>query len=161
MNTLPTQHPAEVLQISPEALEVANCYLQLQNIPNVAAQLDLPIEQVTEVLDRREVKSYLDHVFFDLGFNNRHKMREAMDAIIHKKFQELDEAGIGSNKDIVEILALSHKMTMEYMDKQIQLEKLRGSNIRSQVNVQINDGGGGGSNYGNLLERIINAGNQS
>ena len=159
MNTLPTQHPAEVLQISPEALEVANCYLQLQNIPKVADTLGLPIEQVTEVLDRREVKSYLDHVFFDLGFNNRHKMREAMDAIIQQKFQELDEAGIGSNKDIIEILALSHKMSMEYMDKQIQLEKLRGAHFKNQVNVQINDAGSG-SNYGNLLERIINAGSE-
>jgi len=156
MKNLPTNHPAEVLTISPEALEVANSYLQLQNIAKVAESLDIPVEQVCEVLERREVKSYLDNVFFDMGFNNRHKMRQAMDMIIQKKFQELDEAGIGSNKDIVEILALSHKMSMEYMDKQIQLEKLRGSNIRSQVNVQINDGGSG-SNYGNLLERIINA----
>ena len=154
---LPQQHPAEIIQISPEALEVANCYLQVQNVHKVSETLNLPIEQVTEVLDRREVKAYLDNVFFDLGFNNRHKMREAMDMIIQRKFQELDEAGIGSNKDIVEILALSHKMTMEYMDKQLQLEKLKQSNLKSQVNVQINDSGGG-SNYGNLIERIINAG---
>ena len=159
MQQLPTQHPAEVLQISPEALEVANCYLQLQNIPKVCEALDLPTELVVEVLERREVKAYLDNVFFDMGFNNRHKMRAAMDAIIQKKFQELDEAGIGSNKDIVEILALSHKMSMEYMDKQIQLEKLRGTNFKNQVNVQINDAGGG-SNYGNLIERIINAGGE-
>lgn len=154
---LPTHHPAEGLQISPEALEVANSYLQLQNIPKVAEDLGVPIEQVVEVLERREVKAYLDNVFFDMGFNNRHKMREAMDAIIKQKFQELDEAGIGSNKDIIEILALSHKMSMEYMDKQIQLEKLRGSHFKNQVNVQINDQSGN-SNYGNLLERIISAG---
>ena len=156
---LPTRHPAEGLQISPEALEVANCYLQLQNIAKVAQDLQIPVEQVVEVLERREVKAYLDNVFFDMGFNNRHKMREAMDAIIRQKFQELDEAGIGSNKDIIEILALSHKMSMEYMDKQIQLEKLRGAHFKNQVNVQINDQSGG-SNYGNLLERIINAGSE-
>ena len=156
---LPTHHPAEGLQISPEALEVANSYLQLQNIVTVSQDLNIPVEQVVEVLERREAKAYLDNVFFDMGFNNRHKMREAMDAIIRQKFQELDEAGIGSNKDIIEILALSHKMSMEYMDKQIQLEKLRGSHFKNQVNVQINDQSGG-SNYGNLLERIINAGSE-
>lgn len=156
---LPTAHPAEALQISPEALEVANAYLQYQSIPKVCELLDLPTEMVAEVLDRRDVKAYLDNVFFDMGFNNRHRMRSAMDAIIQKKFQELDEAGIGSNKDIIEILALSHKMSMEYMDKQIQLEKLRGSHVKNQVNVQINEAGSG-SNYGNLIERIINAGNQ-
>lgn len=153
------EHPAEALTISPESLEIANLYLQLQSIPKVCEELGLPTEMVAEVLDRREIKAYLDNVFFDIGFNNRHKMRQAMDIIIQKKFQELDEAGIGSTKDITEILALSHKMTMEYMDKQIQLEKLRGGGIRNQVNVQINDGVGG-SNYGNLIERIINAGSE-
>ena len=153
------EHPAEALAISPESLEIANLYLQLQSIPRVCESLGLPTEMVAEVLDRREIKAYLDNVFFDIGFNNRHKMRQAMDLIIQRKFQELDEAGIGSTKDITEILALSHKMTMEYMDKQIQLEKLRGAGIRNQVNVQINDGVGN-SNYGNLIERIINAGSE-
>lgn len=149
---LPTTHPAEVLEISPEALEIANAYLQLQDTNKVADELSVSKELVAQTLGRREVKAYIDQVFFDMGFNNRFKMRKAMDAIIAKKFQEMDEAGVGSGKDILEILALSHKMTMEAMDKQIQLEKLRGPSIRSQTNIQINEGG---SNYANLIERII------
>lgn len=154
MHNLPTVHPAEVLEISPEALEVANAYLVSQNTDKVANDLDLPKEKVVSVLNRKEVRAYIDNVFLDLGFNNRFKLRKALDAVIAKKFQEMDEAGIGSNKDIMELLALSHKMTMDYLTKQIELEKLRDQSIRSQVNVQINDGG---SNYGNLIERIINA----
>jgi hypothetical protein len=150
--TLPTNHPAEALQISPEALEVANCYLQEQDTTKVATILGTSPELVAQILARREVKAYVDQVFFDMGFNNRFKMRKAMDAIISKKFQELDEAGVGSGKDILEILALSHKMTMETLDKQLQLEKLRESNVRTQTNIQINDGG---SNYSNLIERLI------
>jgi hypothetical protein len=150
---LATHHPAEVLQISPEALEVANAYLTIQNAQKVSTQLDIPLETVSQILGRREVKAYVDQVFFDMGFNNRFTLRKAMDAIISKKFQEMDEAGVGSNKDIIEILALSHKMTMETLDKELQLEKLRGNSIKSQVNVQINEGGG--SNYGNLIERLI------
>jgi len=150
---LATHHPAEVLQISPEALEVANAYLTIQNAQKVADQLDIPLETVSQILGRREVKAYVDQVFFDMGFNNRFTLRKAMDAIISKKFQEMDEAGVGSNKDIIEILALSHKMTMETLDKELQLEKLRSNSIKSQVNVQINEGGG--SNYGNLIERLI------
>jgi hypothetical protein len=142
-----------VLQISPEALEVANAYLTIQNAQKVADELDVPLETVSQILGRREVKAYVDQVFFDMGFNNRFTLRKAMDAIISKKFQEMDEAGVGSNKDIVEILALSHKMTMETLDKELQLEKLRSNSIKSQVNVQINEGGG--SNYGNLIERLI------
>lgn len=150
--TLPTNHPAEALIISPEALEVANCYLQEQDTTKVALILGTSPELVAQILARREVKAYVDQVFFDMGFNNRFKMRKAMDAIISKKFQELDEAGVGSGKDILEILALSHKMTMETLDKQLQLEKLRESNIKTQTNIQINDGG---SNYSNLIERLI------
>lgn len=151
---LPTVHPAETIAISPEALEIANTYLTYQDTKKVADELDISLDIVTNILNRKEVKAYINNVFMDLGFNNRFKLRKAMDAIIARKFQELDEAGVGSGKDIAELLMMSHKMTMDELDKQIQLEKFRETNIRSQVNVQINDGG---SNYSTLLERIINA----
>lgn len=158
---LPTHHPAEIIEISPEALEVANCYLQHQNIAKVAEELGVSQELVTDTLRRREVKAYVDQVFFDLGFNNRFLMRKAMDAIIQKKFQEMDEAGVGSSKDIVEILALSHKMTVDILDREIALEKARAANIKSQVNVQINENqNAGGSNYANLIEKLVNAGSK-
>lgn len=150
---LPTSTPAEVIAISPEALEIANSYLQCQNLTEVAEALQLPLAMVSQTLSRRDVKAYIDNVFFDVGFNNRFKMRSAMDALIRQKFQELEEAQTGSNKDIAELLALSHKMTMEQLDKQIELEKLRDpSSVRNQVNVQIN---GEGSRYGALIQQLV------
>jgi predicted XRE-type DNA-binding protein len=154
--TTPTQSAAEVIDISPEALEVANCYLQIQDLKETADNLDMPTELVSQILSKREVKAYIDNVFFNLGFNNRFKMRAAMDAILKKKFQEMEESETGSSKDIAELMALSHKMTMEEMSKQIELEKLRQTNIKSQVNVQINDGG---SKYENLIQRLISGAN--
>ena len=151
--TLPTTTPAEVLDISPEALEVANCYLQSQDIDQVCIELDTSRELVAQVLAKKEVKAYIDHVFFNLGFNNRFKMRSAMDAILKKKFQELHESDMGSTKDIADLLALSHKMTMDEMSRQIELEKLRQTNIKNQVNVQINDGGG--SKYDTLMRQLM------
>ena len=152
MNTLPTTTAAEVIDISPEALEVANCYLQTQDMQKVSEELDIPPELISQILGRKEVKSYIDHVFFNLGFNNRFMMRKAMDAVIKKKFAELEESEMGSTKDIAELLALSHKMTMDEMSRQIELEKLRQTSIKSQVNVQINDGG---SKYDNLIQKLI------
>lgn len=153
--TQPTHAPAEVLQISPEALEVANLYLQSQDARQVANELDLPVEFVSQILSRREVKSYVNQVFFDLGFNNRFKMRRAMDAVLQKKFQEMEEADSGSSKDIADLLALSHKMSMELLDREIQLEKLRSEGgLKSQVNVQINEGGDG-TKYGALISRLL------
>lgn len=146
--------PAETIQIAPEALEVANCYLQVQDARKVADELDLPVSVVTEILSRREVRSYVDHVFMDTGFNNRFEMRAAMDALIRKKFQEMHDADVGSTKDITELLALSHKMSMDLLDREIQLEKLRAqpAGPQKQVNVQINDDG---SKYSHLISRLI------
>lgn len=146
--------PAETIQIAPEALEVANCYLQVQDARKVADELDLPVSLVTEILSRREVRSYVDHVFMDTGFNNRFEMRAAMDALIRKKFQEMHDADVGSTKDITELLALSHKMSMDLLDREIQLEKLRAqpAGPQKQVNVQINDDG---SKYSHLISRLI------
>lgn len=154
--TLPTASPAEVIAISPEALEVANCYLQFQNAAQVAEELQLPSDQVTQILSRREVRAYIDHVFFDMGFNNRFRLRSLMDTIIAKKLEEMDEAGVSTSKDILEILALSHKMTMEAYDKEIALRKLDQSNVKTQTNIQINDQSvSEGSRYGSLLEKLL------
>ena len=89
--------PAETVQISPEALEVANCYLQLNDAKRVAHELDLHPDQVTQILGRREVKQYIDQVFFDMGYNNRFLMRQAMDALIKQKFSELSGGNIDAD----------------------------------------------------------------
>jgi len=149
-----THLPAETVQISPEALEVANCYLQLNDAKQVAHELDLHPDQVSQILGRREVKQYIDQVFFDMGYNNRFLMRQAMDALIKQKFSELEEAGVGSSKDIADLLQMSHKMSMDLLDKQLQLEKLRQGTPgpQKQVNVQINDDG---SKYSQLIHKLV------
>ena len=147
--------PAETVRVAPEFLEVANAYLQLNDPKKVADELDLPIDTVSEILRRREVKSYIDSVFFDTGYNNRFLMRRAMDAVIKQKFQELEEAQAGSSKDISELLMMSHKMAMDLMDREIQLEKIRaGTGPQKQVNVQINEGLDG-SKYSQLVHKLI------
>lgn len=150
-----THLPAETIRISPEALEIANCYLQVQDVRKVAHELSLDPEVVTTTLARREVRGYIDQVFFDTGYNNRFLMRSAMDALIRQKFVELEEAGVGSSKDIAELLALSHKMSMDLLDREIQLEKIRqgAPGPQKQVNVQINDSDG--SKYGQLIHKLI------
>lgn len=150
---LPTTTPAETIAISPEALEIANCYLQTQDLAKVAETLDMTKELITDTLSRREVKAYIDSVFMNIGFNNRFTLRAAMDAVIRKKFQDLEESGTGSDKDIAELLALSHKMSMDEMDRQLQLEKIRQNNIKTQLNVQVNNNGG--SKYESLISELL------
>ena len=150
-----THLPAETVRISPEALEVANAYLQLNDARAVAQELDLDPEVVTNLLAKREVKAYIDSVFFDSGYNNRFLMRRAMDALIKQKFSELEESQTGSTKDIAELLQMSHKMSMDLLDREIALEKARQSTgPQKQVNVQINEGLDG-SKYSQLVQKLI------
>lgn len=150
MNQLPT----DLLQISPEYLTVANHYLQSQSVEQTAHELDLEPSECAQILRRPDVKTYINQVFFDVGFNNRFRLRRAMDALIQQKFQELEESQTGSSKDISELLALSHKMTMEQLQAEIQLEKIRSGGPKNQVNVQINEGGEG-TRYGQLIQQLL------
>jgi uncharacterized pyridoxal phosphate-containing UPF0001 family protein len=150
-----THLPAETVRISPEALEVANAYLQLNDARQVAEELGIDPEVVTSILAKREVKGYIDSVFFDSGYNNRFLMRRAMDALIKQKFHELEESQMGSTKDIAELLQMSHKMSMDLLDREIQLEKAKTqTGPQKQVNVQINEGLEG-SKYGKLVQQLI------
>jgi hypothetical protein len=79
-----------------------------------------------------------------------------MDAIIKQKFSELESSETGSSKDIAELLQMSHKMSMDYLDRQIQLEKLRSGRTspQNQVNVQINELDT--SKYSQLVQKLVN-----
>lgn len=138
------------IAISPESLEIANCYLQYQDISKVADVLGISVQTASTMLERKEIKSYINNVFYDVGYNNRFKMRAAMDALIQRKFQDMEEADVGSNKDITELMLLSHKMSMDYLDKELQLEKMRTTS--HQTNIQINNDG---SRYGALIEKLL------
>lgn len=138
------------IAISPESLEIANCYLQHQDISKVAEVLGINVQTASTMLERKEIKAYINNVFYDVGYNNRFKMRAAMDALIQRKFQDMEEADVGSNKDITELMLLSHKMSMDYLEKELQLEKMRTTN--HQTNIQINNDG---SRYGALIEKLL------
>lgn len=144
--------PVEVLKINPEGLEIANKYLELQDITEVSVALNVPIEYVGNVLKRREIKSYIDNVFFNLGYNNRFKLRTLMDKLIDEKVKEMSDDQTTSKKDIAELMALSLKITEAETRRLIEEQKLEQSTIKSQTNIQINSGG---DNYDSLIERLI------
>ena len=76
--------------------------------------------------------------------------------MIDKKLEEADETEIYTNKDMADLLALAHKMRMEEMKAQTELEKAKASTIKNQVNIQDNSGiPFGQGNYGNLLKKLL------
>ena len=144
--------PAEGVKINPEDLEIANAYLEYGSIDKICEDLEAPRDLVISTLERREVKAYIDRVYFDAGFNNRFKMNSLMETIIQRKLQELEEAGTTSNKDITEILALQHKMMMDHLNYILARDKVS-TGPTNQTNIQINDA----SNHSKLIENIFAA----
>ena len=146
---------SEIQKICPEGLRVAQVYLEMgQDAMATADRLNLPIGEVERLLNKRETKTYIDRIYHESGFRNRHRMGELMDAIINQKLQEMDDTGMGSSKDIVEILTLAHKMKMDQMAMELKLLEAQNKGPGVQINTQINTGG---DKYNQLLERIMDA----
>ena len=147
----------EVTAISPEGLEIANSYLQFGNIRGVCQHLQVSEDRVVEALNKREVKKYIDTVYLDMGFRNKNNIATALDEIIASKLEEAQETGMYSNKDLADLLQMAHKMRMDEIKAQTDAEKATTS-IRTQNNVQINDGSlpFGQGNYGKLMDKLLN-----
>ena len=148
----------EVTTISPEGLEVANAYLQFGNIRAVCEMLADPENQVVELLNKREVKKYIDTVYLDMGYRNKNNIATVLDEMIQSKLEEAQETGVYSSKDLADLLQMAHKMRMDEIKAQAELLKAETTNIRNQTNVQINDAAlpFGQGNYGKLMEKLVN-----
>jgi len=151
----------EITIISPESLEVASLYLQYGNIPAVAQELQISQFEVTEQLNKREVKKYIDNVYLDVGWRNKNNIASVMDTIIQSKLAEADETQEYTKKDLPDLMMMAHKMRMDEIKALESLEKVT---IAKQQNIQINEGGSGlpgGSNYKDLLEKIMTGNNNN
>ena len=100
-------------RISPESIEIANAYLEKGDITAVSMELKVPRDVVSEYLNKREVKKYIDSVYLDAGYRNRFKLAEVMDTLIDRKLEEAEETEMYSNKDLADLLQMAHKMRMD------------------------------------------------
>ena len=65
------------------------------------------------------------------------------------------------DKDLADLLQMAHKMRMEEIKAQTDLEKVNAGNIKNQTNVQINESiPFGQGNYGKLMEKLLNGDNK-
>jgi len=151
----------ELTTISPEGLEIANSYLQFGNIRGVCDYLQVPEQQVVEVLNKREVKKYIDTVYLDMGYRNKNNIATVLDEMIASKLEEAQESGMYSSKDLADLLQMAHKMRMDEIKAQADLEKAQSNNIKNQTNVQINEAVPfGQGNYGKLMEKLLKDGTE-
>ena len=120
-------------------------------------QLQVAEKTVVDILNKREVKKYIDTVYLDLGYRNKNNIASVLDEMIQSKLEEAQESGVYSSKDLADLLQMAHKMRMDEIKAQAELEKVSSSNIKNQTNVQINEGVPfGQGNYGKLMDKLLN-----
>ena len=143
-------------KMSPEGLEIANSYLEHGSIPAVASKLRVSQNEVSEVLNKREIKQYIDTVFLDTGYRNRFKLSETLDMLIEKKLEESEETQMYTNKDMADLIQMAHKMRMDEIKAQTEMEKAKAQTVKTQVNIQDNSGTPfGQGNYGELIKKLM------
>lgn len=137
----------DLIKISPEHITVANSYLTTGSITSTANELSIPPDRVAEILDKREVRSYVDQVFLDQGYRNRSKLADLLDRVIDSKVEEAEESGIYSNKDLAELIDMAHKHRMA------ELKHQKTEVPTTQVNAQVNNYGD--TKYGELMKQLL------
>jgi len=144
-------------RISPEGLEIANAYLELGNVPAVCARLRIDEAKASEYLAKREVKAYVDQVYLDTGYRNRFKLAEVLDNLIEHKLEEAEESQVYTSKDLADLVQMAHKIRMDEIKAQTELEKAKAANIKNQTNIQVNNQEMpfGQGNYGELMKKLL------
>ena len=135
-------------KISPEGLEIAETYLLYGDLKEAANALEMEPSEVSDYLNQREVKAYIDHQYLESGYRNRNRIADVLDRVIDLKLEEMEDSEMGSKKDILEVLQFAHKLRMEEL---AAMSKTTGG-ITNQTNVLITEAGG--VNYNKLLGKI-------
>lgn len=133
------------VQILPENLKVAEAYLKCQTIRDTALYLRISEEQVTDYLNKPDVKRFIDAVYLDQGYRNKFALGNLLDEIIQAKLEEARDIEHYTKYDLLDLLKFAHTLRVDESK----------SKITHQTNVQMNDYGPG--NYGKLMERLIGA----
>ena len=148
--------------MSPEGMDVNEAYLQCgSDVPAAARSLGMSEIAFRDIMNRSEVKNYLNDIFMESGFRNRDRLFGVLDEVIKRKLEELEETGMGSDQDIMDILWKAHKMKMEEMKMMVELEKAKAA-VRApanQTNIQNNIiAGAGDQNYMDLITSLATGG---
>lgn len=92
----------EAPALDPVLLAIANDYLSGKSVDIIADEYGVSQDRVTTVIEKREVKAYIDGVFATQGYLNRVRRIALINSVIDQKVQEAVETGIYSKKDLLD-----------------------------------------------------------
>ena len=129
----------ETPPLDPVVLAIANDYLAGHDITKLSEEYGITEDRVTSVIEKKEVKSYIDSVFATQGYLNRIKRVALINRVIDQKIEEAMETGIYSKKDLLDWM--KHLQEVE--------TGLKPKNNGPAVAIQVN-------NYDKLMKDLMN-----
>lgn len=128
----------EAPSLDPAILTVANEYLSGESIDTIAKNHALTMDQVTAIIERKDVRSYVDSVYLSQGYLNRVKRLALINRVVDKKMQEAIESDVYSKKDLLDWMKLLNDMETSARPK-------RDVGVAIQVN----------NNYDSLMKDLL------
>ena len=128
----------EAPALDPVVLALANDYLSGKGGVEIADEYGISEDRVTAVIEKKEVKNYIDSVFATQGYLNRIKRINLINQVIDQKIQDAVETGIYSKKDLLDWM--KHLQEVE--------TSLKAKQTGPAVAVQIN-------NYDKLMKDLM------
>ena len=129
----------ETPPLDPVVLAIANDYLAGHDISKLSEEYGITEDRVTSVIEKKEVKSYIDSVFATQGYLNRIKRVALINRVIDQKIEEAMETGIYSKKDLLDWM--KHLQEVE--------TGLKPKNTGPAVAIQVN-------NYDKVMKDLMN-----
>ena len=112
---------ASVINLNLSLIPLVTDYLSGASMDECAAKFNIDVVQVSEFLDRREVKRYISNELKSSGYASRKKRLDVLSRIVDQKLDDAEENELPlSNKDIIEVMKLLREENND-------LEKLSGN----------------------------------
>ena len=129
----------ETPKLDPVLLAIANDYLAGEGVDKIAKEYGVSQDRVAAVLDKDDVRKYIDNVYVTQGYLNRVRRMALVNQVIEQKVQDALESGVWSKRDLLDWM--KHLNELE--------ETAKPKKASPQVAVQIN-------NYDKLMKDLFN-----
>jgi RecG-like helicase len=131
----------ETPKLDPVLLSIANDYLEGRDVSQIAEDYGVSEDRVAAVLDKDDVKKYIDNVYVTQGYLNRIRRMKLVNQVIEQKVQDALESGVWSKRDLLDWM--KHLNDLE--------ETAKPKKQSPQVAIQVN-------NYDKLMKDLFNGG---
>jgi hypothetical protein len=118
----------ETPKLDPVLLSIANDYLAGIDVEDIAREYGLSQDRITAVIEKPEVRQYIDNVYVTQGYLNRVRRMKLINQVIEQKIEDAMESGVWSKRDLLDWL--KHLNELEDSAK----PKQKGPQVAIQVN---------------------------